>query len=274
MKRAAATAIAVLCATAAPAGAQTADSVLVEVSLIGVGSTLIVAAHDTATGVLSVPAAPIYALAELGDPPLPVMTVEELRKLLQVEISWLPRRLELVLRDPWQVLPATRARVDRLRADNAMRASAPAEQRRPGLFGGLTMDDRREAMVDLGYSLGKVFGRGGYSTVSGASWSAGANPLPAVWLTYAQSERFGPRLSARLALKRTWIAAEYLDDEVHLSGASAVGPVVVFASSRDRFAVTWRGSVDVQVGHSGDRSAVRVGFGPLDPSPVSVPAVF
>src|SRR5690606_36854846 len=102
--------------------------------------------------------------------------------------------------------------VDQLRAEHAVRSAVPSDQRRQGLFGGVTVDDRRAAAIDLGYSLGRVFGRGAYSTVSGASWSIGANPLPFVWVAYAQSERSDPRISTRVALKRTWIAAEYEAD--------------------------------------------------------------
>ncbi len=171
------------------AAAQQGDSLLVEVSLAGAGSTLLVVERDSAAGTVRVPTAPLYELAGLGEPPVAAATLDELRELLGIELLWLPRQLRIVMRDPWQLLPATRARVDRLRAEAAARAATTLEQRRHGAFGGVTVDDRREALLEFGYSMGRLYGRGAYSTVSGAAWSAGANPVSGLWLTYLQSER-------------------------------------------------------------------------------------
>lgn len=247
------------------------DSLLVEVRLTGVGSVVVLARMQD--GTLYLPAGPIHELAGLEEPPLGLLSLDELGRLLQVGARWLPRQLVVELRDQFQRLPATRARMDQLRAEAASRSALALETRRRGLFGGVTVDDRRETLLDLGYSLGWAFGRLGHSSLSGTAWSLGANPVSPLWLAYAHRERGGGRLSARLALQRTWLSAEYQGGDIEVSGASALGPIVVFASSRDRFAITWRGDVDVQVGHARDRSAVRVSFGPIDPSPLSIPSV-
>jgi hypothetical protein len=247
------------------------DSLLVEVRLAGVGSVVVLARRQGDT--LFLPAGPVHALAGLDEPLLGLVRVEELGQLLQVGVRWLPRQLVVELRDPFQRLPATRARIDALRAEAASRNALALETRRRGLFGGVTVDDRRETLLDLGYSLGWAFGRFARSSLTGPSWSVGANPLSPLWLTYSYRERSGGRVSARVAFQRTWLSAEYQQGDIEVSGASAIGPLVVFASSRDRFAITWRGDVDVQVGHARDRSAVRVSFGPIDPSPLSIPSV-
>lgn len=247
------------------------DSLLVEVRLAGVGSVLVIGQQRN--GTLFLPAGPVYTLAGLDEPPPGLVSLADLGGLLQADVRWLPRQLLVDLRDPFQALPATRARVDRLRAEAVSRGALALEARRTGPFGSVTVDDRRETLLDLGYSLGWAYGRFAHSSVSGMSWSLAANPRSALWLTYSQREAVDARIGARVALRRTWISAEYQGGDVEVSGASALGPVVVFASSRDRFALTWRGDVDVQVGHAQERSSLRLSFGPIDPSPLAIPAV-
>lgn len=253
------------------ADSDATDSLLVEVRLAGVGAVLVIGQQRD--GTLFLPAGPVYALAGLDEPPPGVLSITDLGGLLQVDVRWLPRQLVVELRDPFQELPATRARVDHLRAEAVSRGALALEARRTGPFGGVTVDDRRETMLDLGYSLGWAYGRIAHSSVSRTSWSVAANPLAPLWLTYSQREAAGARVGARVALRRTWISADYYGGDFEIAGASAVGPVVVFASSRDRFALTWRGDVDVQLGHAQERSSVRLSFGPIDPSPLSIPAV-
>ena len=258
--------------TPASLAGQSDDSLLVEIRLTGVGAVMVMAATEGAT--LRVPTAPIYALAGLDGPGPESLTLEALGTELGVEVGWSPRRLLVVIRDLFQVLPASRARLDRLRAEAQAMAGNALYGRRIGPFGAFTVDDRGAMLGELGYSLGRAQARVTHSTESGTAWSASANPLSSLWLNFHQSALSGTRLGARLALERSWVSATYGMGRLGIDGAASFGPVVVYASSRDRFSVTWRGDVDIQVGHAGERSAIRMSFGPLDPSPLSVPAVF
>lgn len=264
-----------VCGTAPMASAQEIDTLVVEVRLAGIGAVVVVAEQSRETGELMLPAAPVYRLGAVAEPPpIPYMTVGELMDALRVDIVWLPRDLQLVIRDRWHQLPASRARLDALRAEAELRSTQPLGAYQSGFFGSVTVDERQEALGDIGYTAGRVYGRVAQSTVSGASWSAGVSPVDAVWLTYAQSERSDARLGARLALRRSWLAADYSADRLHVDGVTAWGPLVVYASSRDVFAVTWRSDVDIQVAHARQRSSLRVSFGPADPSPLAIPLVY
>lgn len=252
--------------------AQAGDSLLVEVRLAGVGRLMLMA--EPVGESLRLPTEPVFALAGRENPPVIAASLEELEELLGVTVAWSPQQLLVTLQDPFATLPANRARVDRLRAEAAGRGGGEVPGRYFGWFGGVTLDDRREALMDLGYSLGRAQTHVSHSTVSGTAWSASANPVRPLWLSYSQRSTGGPLLRARVVVDAGWISADYRNREFGVDGAASVGPVVIYASSRDRFAVTWRGAVDVQVGHAGKRSAVRVSFGPVDPSPLSTPMVF
>lgn len=254
------------------AAAQDIDSLLVEVELSGIGSRVLVAERDGA--MLRLPAAPIYAMAGLNDPPAPVMSLEELGAALQVDVAWSPRQLRVLLRDLSHALPASRKRLDQLRALASARSGNVVQGSHLGPFGAVTADDDGELMGELGYALRRAQVRLSHSTRSGTAVQASVSPASPLWLSYARSAQGRWRLGARVAMHSAWVSADYQMGRFGIDGAAAIGPVVVYASSRDRFAVTWRGAVDVQVGHAGERSAVRVSFGPIDPSPASVPAVF
>lgn len=251
---------------------QESDSLLVEVRLAGVGRLMLMA--EPVGRSLRLPAEPIFALAGRGAPPAPAATLEELEGLLGITVIWSPRQLLVTLQDPFATLPSNRARVDRLRAEAAGRGGGAVPGRYAGWFGGITMDDRREALADLGYALGWAQARVSHSTISGTAWSASANPIRPLWLSYAHRPVGGSQVRARVVIPHGWVSADYRGRKFGVDGAATLGPVVVYASSRDRFAVTWRGAVDVQVGHAGNRSAVRVSFGPVDPSPISMPMVY
>lgn len=249
------------------------DSLLVEVTLAGGESILVLAAPD-GNGSLVLPAAEIYALAGLSAPPMPWIRLAEVGELLQVSVVYSPRQMRVTLTDTRGVLPASRERLDRLRNAAMARNNAAFTGGRGGLFGGVTVDDRREALLDLGYAGSLIQVRGSHSTVSGTAFAAAVTPARPLWLTWSHSPVLGSRIGARLALSRLWVAAEHHDGRVGVQGSAQAGPLIVYASSRDRFAVTWRGDVDVQLGHAGDRSSLRVSFGPIDPSPLSVPLVY
>ena len=259
-------------AAAAPATAQHPDSVLVEVELAGIGAVVVVAEVQGAT--VRLPAAPVYRLAGLGPPPMASMTLDELRDVLQLEVVWAPRQLRLLLRDLHQALPASRNRLDQLRALAASRAGNVFQGRYTGPFGAVTVDDAGETLGELGYAARRAQVRATHSSRSGTTLQASVSPTPSIWLTSARLATGTWRLGARVAMESMWVSADYQMGRFGVDGAAAIGPLVLYASSRDRFALTWRGAVDVQLGHAGERSALRLSFGPVDPSPVSVPAVF
>ena len=90
-----------------------AETLLVEVRLEGIGSVLVLAESRDEGKVLVLPAAPIFKLVGLREPPIAYMTLEQLRERLGVEVVWQPRQLTLIVFDPNQILPASRARLDR-----------------------------------------------------------------------------------------------------------------------------------------------------------------
>lgn len=267
-----AAALLLACSLARPARAQAADSLLVEVQLAGIGAVLVVGVMHGE--MLSLPATPLYSLAGLGAPPRAVMTLQEIRDELQVEVVWSRQQMRVVLRDLRQALPASRARLDQLRAMASARAGTVYQGRYTGPFGSITVDDAGETLGELGYTSRYAQVRGSRSSRSGFAFNAAASPITPVWLTYSRTATGTWRAGARVALHKVWVSADYQMGRFGVDGAAAIGPLVVYASSRDRFAITWRGAVNVQVGHTGERSAMRVSFGPIDPSPATVPAVF
>jgi hypothetical protein len=259
-----------------PMFGQEPDTLLVEVRLES-GESVIVIAHGQLDGSeIRLPAMPLFELFGLGEPPVAEVTPEDLERMLGVEVVWVPNQLVVVVRDPQGVLPATHRRLDEARARSQLTSAIEPEQRRTGPFVALTADDRGEYLSEVGYSLGRVAGRVSRSSLSGVAWSLGASPMSRLWLSYRDGNRIDPSVNLRLALARSWFSFDYQkgqDDELALAGAVTLGRLVLYASTRDQAVVTWRGAVDLQVGHAGERSAVRVSYGPLDPSPLSIPGV-
>ncbi len=260
--------------SAEPATAA-AETLLVEVRLEGIGSVLVLAESRDEGTVLVLPAAPIFKLVGLREPPIAYMTLEQLRERLGVEVVWQPRQLALIVFDPNQILPASRARLDRLRAAALVQSGLLFPQGLSGPLFGLTRDDRGATFLDLGYSLGWATLRASRSSLSGRAWQAYVTPLDHVQISYSEAEHRPRYADVRVALGHTWAAMIYQQPNVQLSGATVLGPLVVFASTENRYVFTWRGpqTLNVQLGHAGERSALGVYFGPLAPSPLMIPGV-
>jgi len=251
------------------------ETLLVEVRLEGIGAVLVLAESRDDSEVLVLPAAPIFKLVGLREPPVAYMTLEQLRGRLGVAVVWQPRQLALTLLDPNQILPASRARLDRPRATAEGQSGLLFPQGLRGPLFGLTRDDRGATFLDLGYSVGWATLRASRSSVSGRAWQVYVTPLDRVQLSYSEAEHRQRYADVRLALGHTWAAIVYQQPNVEVSGATVMGPLVVFGSTENRYVFTWRGpnTLNVQLGHSGDRSAVSVSFGPLAPSPLMIPGV-
>lgn len=256
-----------------PVHAQRADTLVVEVRVDGIGSILTLASAGPDPATVRFSTREIFEFVGLPEPPMPSMDLTTLRAALGVDVVWVPSRLLLLVRDPGRTLPVTRAELDRLRAQSRARSAIPVEQRRPGPFMAVTVDEDRERLVDAGYSFGRLAGRWSNSTVSGNHWSLNANPASRLWLSYRDSDDTDPAFGVRLALGRAWVSADYDGEQVDAMGAAVVGPLVLFATTRERAVVTWRGPVQLQVGYAERRSVFRVAWGPVPLSPFSIPDV-
>ncbi len=252
-----------------------AETLLVEVRLEGIGSVLVLAESRDEGKVLVLPAAPIFKLVGLREPPIAYMTLEQLRERLGVEVVWQPQQLAVILFDPNQILPASRARLDRLRAAAEARSGLFFPQGLSGPLFGLTRDDRGATFLDLGYSVGWATVRASRSSLSGRAWQVYVAPLDRVQISYSEAEPRQRYADVRVALGHTWAAMIYHQPNVELSGATVLGPLVAFASTENRYVFTWRGPnrLNVQLGHAGERSALSVSFGPFAPSPLMIPGV-
>ncbi len=255
------------------AGAVRAQALLVEVQLLGVGSTTVEARLGT-DSVLALPAADLAQLLGLGAPTAPWLTLADLRHAWPaVTWTWLPRQLEVIVEDRYNVLPATRARYE-LRQIQAQGVPQQTTVAQSGPFLALTGDDLGRSRIEAGYSWhGLVALTGSHSSVSGSAWAVTLAPAPVLYLTYSQTDKVGPTVGGRLALGRVWISSTWGPEYATTDALVKVGRVTLFASTRDQFAITFRGPVSLQLGQSGGTTAARISFGPIPPNPFAVPVV-
>ncbi len=251
---------------------QATDTLVVQVELQGGGRALSLAVltEDGISVRIEVPAVQQVTGARVELTGLASLT--ELEEQLGTGLHWYPERLAVVIRDPRHVLPVSRERLDRLRAEARARGPESGWLASGPRFT-LTVDDRGESLTEAGYGWKRVRAQAAYSSASGARWSASANPLARLWLTYADSDRSDPRLSLRTSFGRTWVSASHDGRRSQATAAGALGPLLFFGASDGRGAITWRGPTTVQLGIANERVALRIAFGKQPLSVFSVPMV-
>jgi hypothetical protein len=245
--------------------------VLVVVRLVGVGEVTLEARLADST--LELPAAEMYALLGLGTPPGPGVRLDALQRMYPVvNFVWTPREMLLTVEDPQAVLPASRAAIDRLGRQG--RGAPGLTVTRSGPFAAFTADDRGRQMFDAGYSYkGRVAIQASRQR-QGTTWGVSLAPLPAVYVSYTQGTQQAASVTSRLALGPAWLSTSWADGQrLTIDALLALGPLALFVSSRQRYAITIRGPVAVQVGRTGSTTTGRVSIGPVPPNPFSVPFI-
>jgi hypothetical protein len=147
---------------------------------------------------------------------------------------------------------------------------------RSGPFLAFAADERQHHVTDFGYAWrGKVAVQGRYASAFGSAWGISVAPSPVLFLSYTDTDRQPATISGRLATGPVWIAPTWQQGRaLGVDGLVALGPLKLFASTRDVYVLTINGrSGDLQVAHSAGRTSARVSWGPLPASPFSPPFV-
>lgn len=246
---------------------------LVEVALIGTGQRTTLEAILAADSVLLLPARELHLFLGLPEPTTAWVPLPELvRAFPSVTWTWLPRQLRLVVDDRRNVLPASQALHDRL--TRQARDAPPITVTRGGPFLALAADDQGRQLVEGGYSYrGRVAAHLRHTSTRGSAWALSWVPSTALFLSYADGDQQPPQVAGRLARGPAWVSAAWTPDRWSADGLVVLGPVALFASTRNSFALTLRGPVDLQIGRTGDVTTGRLSIGPVHPSPFSVPVV-
>lgn len=170
------------------------------------------------------------------------------------------------------MLPASQALYERLTGQ--ARDAPPVTVTRGGPFLALAADDGGHQLLEGGYSYrGRVAVHLRHATARGSAWALSWVPSPVLFVSYVDGDQQIPQVAGRLAAGPAWVSAAWTPDRWSADGLLVLGPVALFASTRNSFALTVRGPVDVQVGRTGDVTTARLSIGPFHPSPFSVPVV-
>ena len=253
---------------------MSADTLLVLVTLLSTGQGRTVEAVLTRDSALLLPAVEVHALLGLPPPPTLWTTTQILaHDYPSLIVTWRPRELRVLIDDPHAVLPASRAiRDQRLRTAHG---AAPYAATRSGPFISITGDELGRSLLEGGYSFG---GRAALhvrqSSTRGTAWAVSLIPARSVFLSYADGDQQPPSASARLAIGPTWVFTTWTPERWQADGLVQIGRLTVFASSRNAFALTFTAApVGVQVGRQGNITTARLTYGPVMPSPFTIPAV-
>ncbi len=251
---------------------QPTPNLLVEVELVGTDQRVTVEAVLTADSVLLLPARELHALLGLPQPTTMWTNAADLHaRFPTVTVTWVPRELRLLVDDPFEVLPATRA--FRTQLARQARGGPGLAVTRGGPFVALAADDRGRQLVEGGYSFrGRLAVQARRSSIVGTAWAVSLAPSPILFLSYSDGDQQAAAVTGRLAVGPTWLSTSWLPHRpLQADALMAIGPVAVFASTRRQYVLTVRGPVDLQVGRSGAVTAARLSLGPFVPSPFSFP---
>jgi len=250
------------------------DTLLVDLQLSGSPEHRVVEVILTRDSLLLLPAREVNEFLGLPQPTATWTTPAELRsRWPAISVTVLLRELRLVIDDPLAVLPISRQLRDQ--RERQGRGAAPLTVTRSGPFLALAADDNGRSLVDLGYSWrGRVAVTGRQSSTFGSSWGVSLAPSPKAFISYAGGQRQTPSASARVAAGPVWAFASWTPDHWSADGLVTWGRVSLFASSREAFALTINAvPVGAQIGWSGGRTTARNTYGPVMPSPFTVPVV-
>jgi hypothetical protein len=270
MSRAFCTALSLLTASASAGRAQ---QPILEVSLPGVGQTL-VQGQLTEDGVLELPTAPLEELTgeELGD--VAYVSLPALRSALGagVEIEYDSRRALIRISDPMGRLAATRRLYDQRLASGQGR---PTSFLLGGPYAVLTAESGGRSLFEGGWNFGRVSVGVAQSTETGPRWNASVRVLQRAYLSYQDAEGRGPAFGLRWAGGRTFVETVYAPEteDFRARAATSLGPWTFYAQEDGTAAISHRSVVQVTVGHTPEGFATRLSYG-RHPSPLSVPRVF
>jgi hypothetical protein len=266
--------IAVLINTCFPQKAHP-QQLIVDVSLVGVGSTT-VEAILTKDSLLLLPARPVHELFGVEAPTSQWISIQTLKlhwPTLEVTVDL--RRLIVSVFDPQQVLPASRKARDQITREG--RGAPGPLVTRSGPFLAIAADEREHYVTDFGYSYrGRVQVHGRQSLTFGSQWSLNIAPSRGVYVSYADGERFPATVSGRVAVGPVWVSPTWVERRpISVDGLLAIGRgIKLFASSRDVYVITIQSRAgDFQVGRSRGVMAARLSWGPIPASPFSPPFV-
>lgn len=248
------------------------DTLLVSVELVETSQRVLVEAVLADDSTLHLPAEPVGQLLGVTFPVLWISVEQLQQQYPTLTVAWLPLEMRVVILDPLRVLPASREAQQRIVARTRLAFNVPV---RSGPFLSLTADDRGEHLTDIGYSFrGRASATLRQSSTRGSAWALTLAPSPRLYLTVADGDQMQPTASARLAAGPAWAFATWTPQGFETDGLLQVGRVSLFASTREIFAVTINAApVGVQVGRQGNTTTARLTYGPVMPSPFTVPTI-
>lgn len=270
MRRFSGLALALLVAPVSPSIAQ---QPILEVSLPGVGQTL-VQARLTEEGVLELPVEPLRELTGEALEGSEYLSIPSLQDLLGpgVAVEYDSRRAVVRIRDTMGRLAATRGLFDRRRAEQRAR---PEGFVLGGPYGSFTTEFGGGSRVEGGWNFGRLVLGGAHSTETGSRWNASVEPFRRTYLTYTDGDRYGPRFGLRWAGGPTFLEAAYSpeDGDWEARAATSVGPWTFYVQEDGSAAVSHTSVVQVTLGRTPDGFVTRLSYGRL-PSPLSLPRVY
>jgi hypothetical protein len=249
-------------------------NLLVQVELMGVGAVMTEAVL-TPDSVLLLPARDVAGLLGLEPPPGEWTSVAELqRRFPPIQVAWYPRELRVIIRDDLAVLPATRRLTEQRQRQSQATVYMPT---RSGPFLAVAGDDRGRSLIEGGYHWrGKIAVTGQHSSRFGSRWALSVAPSPLLFAALTGGSTQPIAVNLRLTKGPVWVQSAWnaQTQRVQADGLVQVGPVALFASTRDAFALTLNTRpVGFQLGRTGNHTTAKLTYGPLMPSPFSVPVV-
>jgi hypothetical protein len=249
------------------------DTTLVELLLVSTSERMVVEAVRR-DSTLYLPASALHDLLGAAFP-APWVGLDQLRRAYPtIVVRWAREMAQVQIFDELAVLPATRTFRESHRAAAFNTMAIPAYS---GPYGSFAVDDRRRALLDLGYLWrGRISLAGRIDDTGVGRWSASAAPWSRLYLNATGGTRQPTSVSSRVQLGPMWLGATYAEQRpLEIAGLVRLGPVQAFASRTfGVLTVTPSGSlVTMQVAHQwqGNRTAARVSFGPTYASPFSFP---
>jgi hypothetical protein len=259
-----------------------AETLLVSVELPGVTSRVMeVVLQPDST--LLLPTQELGTLLGVTLSPAPWTSLDALRKqfpALRITLSL--KALTLYIEDDLLTLDVTRA----VRAKQQVRAQGAPVVAPSGASFAVAANDRGASYVDAGYSWrGRLVTQvrsGSFlprpqglprSAATATSWAVSAILLPELFVSYVGGEQRPAQVAGRIVAGPAWVSASWNETQFSADGLLTFGRVALYGSSRKSFAVTLRGPVAVQLGHTGNVTTLRASVGPNLPSPFQPPQV-
>jgi hypothetical protein len=248
------------------------DTVLVEIFAVTTNERVTVEAIQQ-DSTLWLPSTALHDLLGIPPPPTPWLTVKALQAAYPMTVvRWNPREGRVLIWDDLGIFPITRRFRETHRASAFGTAPIPLYS---GPYASFAADDREHHVTDVGYTWrSRLSVTGRYSSALGSAWGVTLAPSSRLYLNYSDGTGQSPTASVRFMTGPAWALANWTPERWSLDALVRVGPVSVFGSTRETFALTINAApVGVQAGWTGHRKTVRLTYGPIPPSPFMVPTV-